>query len=284
MPVPEKIDAHQHFWQISRGDYDWMTDEAAEIRHDILPSDLAPLIARQGITGTVAVQAAATVAETEFLLGLAENAAFIKGVVGWVDLEDPAAPQTMDRLLHSPLFKGVRPMLQDIEDTDWIARPQVAANLAAMADRGLRLDALVLPRHLDVLAAVAADLPELAIVIDHCAKPEIAGGADAGDAWRAGMARLASLPNLMCKISGLANEAGPGWNADRLAPVAAHVLQQFGADRVMWGSDWPVLNLAGDYNRWCAISEQLFASLSATDRAAVYGGTATRFYGLERDQ
>lgn len=284
MAAPLKIDAHQHFWQISRGDYDWMTDDVAEIRHDILPDDLAPLIARQGITGTVAVQAAATVAETEFLLALARKSGFIKGVVGWVDLEDADAPQTMDCLMQSPFFKGVRPMLQDIEDTNWISRPKVVANLAAMADRGLRMDALVLPRHLDVLAEVAAGLPELAIVIDHCAKPEIAGGSDAGDSWREGMARLAKLPNLMCKVSGLANEAGTGWNAGWLEPAVAHVLLQFGADRVMWGSDWPVLNLAGNYQQWCAVSEQLFAGLSERDRSAILGGTAFRFYGLELDQ
>lgn len=284
MAAPIKIDAHQHFWQISRGDYDWMTDEVAEIRHDILPADLSPLIACQEISGTVAVQAAATVAETEFLLGLAGKSGFIKGVVGWIDLEDADAPQTMDRLMQSPFFKGVRPMLQDIEDTNWISRPKVVANLAAMANRGLRMDALVLPRHLDVLAKVAAGLPELAIVIDHCAKPEIAGGSDAGDSWREGMARLAKLPNLMCKVSGLANEAGTGWNAGWLEPAVAHVMQQFGADRVMWGSDWPVLNLVGDYQQWCAVSEQLFAGLSERDRSAILGGTAIRFYGLELDQ
>ena len=284
MVEPVKIDAHQHFWQISRGDYDWMTDDVADIRHDILPSDLSSLIDRHGITGTVVVQAAATVAETEFLLGLAERTNFIKGVVGWVDLEDADASQTLDRLMQSTAFKGVRPMLQDIEDSNWISQPKVMANLAALAERGLRLDALVVPRHLKVLAQVAKELPELAIVIDHCAKPVIADGADAGDAWRDGMARLAEFPNLMCKISGLANEAGPGWGTEQLQPVVDHVLGQFGADRVMWGSDWPVLNLFGDYERWRATSAQLLQGCSEQDRAAIYGGTAVKFYGLEFDE
>lgn len=142
------------------------------------------------------------------------------------------------------------------------------------------MDALIVPRHLDVLARVAERLPGLPIVIDHCAKPAIAGGADAGDAWRKGMAHLASFPNLHCKISGLANEAGPGWNAEWLKPVVDHVLHHFEPRRTMWGSDWPVLDLAGDYDRWCDVSDVLLEGLSEDDRAAVHGGTATRFYGL----
>ncbi|WP_299150151.1 amidohydrolase family protein [uncultured Tateyamaria sp.] len=281
MSVCPKIDAHQHFWQISRGDYDWMTDAVADIRHDILPANLSGLLAQHEIAGTVVVQAAATVAETEFLLGLAKDTPFIKGVVGWVDLADPTCPVVLDRLMASPVFKGVRPMLQDIEDTDWISRPTVRTNLTALADRGLRLDALVVPRHLDVLACVAADLPQLPIVIDHCAKPVIADGADAGETWRGNMARLAALPNLMCKLSGLANEAGPGWSAATLQPIVDHVVKHFGPERIMWGSDWPVLNLAGDYAQWCAVSDQLVADLSDQDKANIYGATATRFYGLE---
>ena len=139
MAPSQRIDAHQHFWQIDRGDYAWMTDEVAAIRHDILPPDLEPLLEQHEIVGTVVVQAAATVAETEFLLSLAEKTNFIKGGVGWVDLEDEAAALTLQRLGKSPAFTGVRPMLQDIEDTGWIARPQVLSNLAKVAENGLRL-------------------------------------------------------------------------------------------------------------------------------------------------
>ncbi len=283
MSRPQQIDAHQHFWQIARGDYTWMTDHVAAIRHDILPDDLKPLLARQEIAGTVVVQAADSIAETEFLLGLADQNSFIKGVVGWVDMEDPNTPHTLDRLMQHKDFKGVRPMLQDIEDTDWIARPQVMDNLAAVSARGLRLDALIVPRHLQVLAQVAGQLPDLPIVIDHCAKPVIAGGADAGQDWRDGMARMAALPNVMCKISGLANEVGPDWNIMPLHPVVDHVLAQFGADRIMWGSDWPVLNLVGDYDHWRSISAQLLSAVSDADRAAIFGGTAIKFYGLDMD-
>ena len=260
MSTSPKIDAHQHFWQISRGDYDWMTDGVADIRRDTLPADLSPLLAKHDIAGTVVVQAAATIAETEFLLRLAKDTPFIKGVVGWVDLEDPACPSVLDHLMVSSVFKGVRPMLQDIEDTNWILRPTVMANLAAIAERGL---------------------PHLPIAIDHCAKPVIAGGADAVNTWRDGMARLAALPNTRCKISGLVNEAGPGWNAQSILDVVTYVVDHFGSNRTMWGSDWPVLNLAGDCAQWRAVSDTLFADLNDLDKADIYGGTATRFYGLE---
>ncbi|WP_018689276.1 amidohydrolase family protein [Ahrensia kielensis] len=282
MPQIAKIDAHQHFWQISRGDYTWMTDDIADIRHDILPKDLEPILARHAITGTVVVQAAATIAETEFLIGLAAQNSFIKGVVGWVDLDDENAPDVMKQLSQAPILKGVRPMLQDIPDTNWIKRPQVIKNLHALANQGLRLDALVVPRHLDVLADIAQQIPNLPIVIDHCAKPVIANGADAGNAWRDGMAKLALLPNVFCKISGLANEAGPHWNAAQLQPIIDHVISHFSAKRVMWGSDWPVLNLAGDYDQWRSVSDQLLSNVSQTDRDEIYGRTAARFYALEQ--
>ena len=275
------IDAHQHFWQIARGDYHWMNDEVAAIRHDILPSDLAPHLRRHNIDGTVVVQAAATMAETEFLISLSSQASFIKGIVGWVDLEDKDVGLSLDRLAANPVFKGVRPMLQDIDDNSWILRSSVLAGLEQVARRGLRYDALVLPRHLDVLAVMAERLPDLPIVIDHCAKPVISGGGDPGAAWRDGIAQLATLPNIFCKISGLANEAGPGWNADRLAPVVDHILSVFGPSRVMWGSDWPVLNLAGHYDSWRDVTRQLLRHLSPDARRAIYGGTAVEFYGLD---
>ncbi len=284
MSNPKVVDAHQHFWQISRGDYDWMTDEVADIRHDILPSDLEPHLERHGIDGTVLVQAAGTVAETEFMIRLSEQASFIKGVVGWVDLEDDNVAETLKRLSQHRILKGVRPMLQDIEDTNWIVRPQVLTALDYVAESGRRLDALILPRHLDVLATVAKHLPHLPIVIDHCAKPEIAQQADPGNAWRDGMAQLASFSNVRCKISGLANEAGPGWSADRLSHVVEHVYSIFGPTRLMWGSDWPVLNLAGDYAQWRSVSADLFGDLPADAQASIYGATAIDFYGLDDPQ
>ena len=281
MPVSQRIDAHQHFWKIARGDYDWMGDEVAAIRRDILPADLAPSLAHHNITGTVVVQAAATVAETEFLLTLAQEAPFIKGVVGWVDLADTRVTEDLDRLQEHRVFKGVRPMLQDIEDTHWITQPVVLENLAILARRGLRLDALITPRHLPVLLEVAQKVPNLPIVIDHCAKPEIAFSAEPGQMWRDGITQLARCPQVYCKLSGLANEAGPDWTAEKLRPTVDHVLNIFGPRRLMWGSDWPVLNLAGDYDAWSSAAETLLGQLPDDDQAEVFGRIAARFYDLE---
>lgn len=281
MPSTIHIDAHQHFWHIARGDYDWMDDSVAAIRHDIMPNDLKPHLEAHEINGTVVVQAAATVAETRFILQLADNTDFIKGAVGWVDLENAEAANTLDRLIVSPYFKGIRPMLQDIADTNWILQPAIIANLKEVAKRGLRLDALITPRHLEVILQLSEKLPQLQIVIDHCAKPDFTKDKDAQIMWCGGMTKLAKQPNVMCKISGLANEAGPDWNSDKLKPYIDHVIEAFGTSRLMWGSDWPVLNLVGDYARWQEVSAELLKDLSDQERAAIYGSNAIKFYDLK---
>ncbi len=272
-----RIDAHQHFWKIARGDYFWMDDTVAPIRRDIGPADISAHLAAAGIAGTVAVQAAPTVDESLYLLSLAEDHAFIRGVVGWIDLTSDVAPQ-IDRLSH-PAFRGIRPMLQDIEETDWILRDDVLRGLRAVADAGLRFDALVTPRHLDALKTLVETLPDLPVVIDHSAKP-VFDGTDPGDDWRRWLASLARHDQVFCKLSGLANEFGPGWSAATLRPTFEHVLECFGPERLMWGSDWPVLDLAGDYPTWFGAARDLAAGLSADENAALFGGTAIRFYGL----
>lgn len=274
------VDAHQHFWKIDRGDYVWMDDSVAAIRKDILPGDLIPHAKACDVQATVAVQAAPSVAETDFLLELSRDYSLIKGVVGWVDLDDSSAIGDLRRLAGNPLFKGIRPMLQDIADPNWILKPAVLAKLAILADMDLTLDALITPRHFHAIAGVAAALPRLKIVIDHCAKP-VFNGTDPGENWRTEMARLASHPQIFCKLSGLANEHGPGWSADRLRPVFAHVLSVFGPDRLMWGSDWPVLDLAGDYANWFETARSLAAGLSQKENLSLFSGTAMRFYKLE---
>lgn len=274
------IDAHQHFWQIDRGDYSWMDDSVAAIRRDYLPSELQQLSAPLNVSGTVAVQAAPTVAETQFLLTLADSNPSIQGVVGWVDLANKDALDRLDALSSNPRFKGVRPMLQDIEDTHWLLQPNVLKALQHVTAMGLSLDALVTPRHLPVLLELSQQLPELSIVIDHCAKPVIDQGHDSSDAWRDGMARLAESKNIYCKLSGLANEYGGGWSADNLRPVYSHVLQCFGSERLMWGSDWPVLELMGTYPDWLAAAQDLTASLPHAEQQSIFAGAATRFYRL----
>ncbi|WP_372803911.1 amidohydrolase family protein [Paracoccus seriniphilus] len=276
-----KIDAHQHYWQISRGDYAWMDDSVAPIRRDHGPDDLDPLRRAAGIAGSVVIQAADSIAETRYLLGLAAVTPSILGVVGWVDLAAADAGRHLVALSHNPLFKGVRPMLQDIDWTEWVLQKQVLDNLAHLADLGLRMDALITPRHLPVIDELARQLPQLPIVIDHCAKPVFAKTRRMQADWLAGISSLAGHDSIMCKLSGLITEHGPGWNADTLRPAYRHVLDCFGAQRLMWGSDWPVLNLQGNYASWHDCAEQLTAGLNEDDRAAIFGGTAAQFYGLD---
>jgi L-fuconolactonase len=275
----QRIDSHQHVWRLSRGDYGWLTPDLGPLYRDVEPAELAPLLARHGISGTVLVQAAETEAETRFLLELAESTPFVRAVVGWTDLEDPDAPCRIATLAQHPRLKGLRPMLQDLDDDGFILRDAVQPALAAMQHHGLRLDALVRPRHLPAIARLRAGHPGLSIVIDHAAKPDIAGGDFAG--WRADLAKVAADGLTCCKLSGLITEAGPGWSVERLRPVADTVLDLFGPERVMWGSDWPVLTLAASYDAWVSATDLLLASLDAASRDAILGGTAARFYGLE---
>lgn len=271
-----KIDAHQHFWRLARGDYGWLTPALAAIHRDFGPGDLAPLLAARGVAATILVQAAPTEAETAFLLDLARAAPFVAGVVGWTELAAPDAPERVARLAADPLLVGLRPMVQDIADDDWLLRPDLAPGFAAMARHGLVLDALVLPRHLPRLLAVAERHSDLAIVVDHLAKPPIREGRL--EPWRADMAALAARPNLWCKLSGLATEAAAGWTPADLAPYADAALAAFGPSRTLWGSDWPVVELAGGYGAWWAATEALLAGLDEAAREAVLGGSAARLY------
>lgn len=274
-PAP-RIDAHQHFWRISRGDYGWLTPALGSIYRDFSPEDLAPLLGGAGIDRTILVQAAPSVAETEFLLETANNTPFVAGVVGWVDFTAPSAYATINRLAANPLLVGLRPMIHDIADPDWMLRLELSAALQAMQSHGLVFDALVRPPHLSRLLALADRYPRLAIVIDHGAKPRIADGIL--DPWRADITALAARGNLHCKLSGLVTEAGSGWDAERLRPYSDHLIASFGPSRLMFGSDWPVCTLAASYPEWLATAEVLCGGLSPENRAAIFGGTAQRVY------
>ncbi|EIM77464.1 amidohydrolase 2 [Nitratireductor aquibiodomus RA22] len=273
-----RIDAHQHFWKLSRGDYGWLTPELSAIYRDFLPDDLKPLMEAEGIDGTVLVQAAPSDAETDFMLSLADENAFIRGVVGWVDFESPDAPARIAELAAHPRFKGLRPMIQDIPDPDWMLRPQLNAAFRALIDHGLVFDALVLPRHLKNLAVLVDRYPEMTVVIDHCAKPDIASGAM--ENWAEDMASLAKRQQVSCKLSGLVTEAGEGWDREKLQPYADHVLTVFGPGRVIWGSDWPVCTLAASYSDWCEATAALLQRFDAADWEAILGANAGRIYGL----
>ena len=276
-----RIDAHQHFWRLAAREGAWPPPELAAIYRDFLPADLEDLLRRSGVAATVLVQSLPSEADTRFMLDLADRHDFIAAVVGWVDLKSPDAPGRIAAMAAHPKLRGLRPMLQDLDDDGWIDDPALAPAVAAMLRHGLRLDALVLPRHLPALLAFARRYPALPIVIDHLAKPDMSGAPHGPDSqWRKDIDSLAAQPQVECKLSGMVTEAGPGWTVARLAPFAHHVLGAFGPQRVMWGSDWPVLRLASDYAAWMAASEALLAHLTPQERDAVFGLNASRFYGI----
>jgi L-fuconolactonase len=228
----------------------------------------------------VLVQSQPNDADSDWLIALAGASEGVGAVVAWADLRAPDAGRRLAALAASPKVRGVRPMLQDLPP-DWILHPSCRAALSAMADFGLVLDALIRPRHLSAIATLAASLPALTIVVDHAAKPDLAGGDPAMLAmWKATIAALARHPNVVCKLSGLVTEAGPDWTAERLRPAVGHLLACFGAERLIWGSDWPVVLLAADYAEWLATAESLLARLPAAARAAVFGGNAARVYRI----
>jgi len=275
-----RVDAHHHVWQLARGDYGWLTPKLAPIYRDFALDDLRPLLAAAQIDATVLVQAAPAVAETEFMLAVAaQSAGLVRGVVGWIDLAAADAAAVAARLARNPLLKSMRPMLQDLPDPQWILRADVDRALAALPALGLRFDALVTPRELPALAAMIERHPDLRVVIDHGAKPPIASGEL--EPWANAIAKLARHPQVCCKVSGLVTEAAPDWNVQALAPCVAHLLACFGAKRLMWGSDWPVVDLAGGYVRWRNATDALLADLTEDERTAILGGTARAFYGLD---
>lgn len=272
-----RIDAHQHFWRLADRGGAWPPPQLATIHRDFAPHDLAPLLREHGIDRTVLVQSLPSEADTRWMLDLAERHPFIGAVVGWTDLKAPDAPERIAALAAHPALRGLRPMLQELDD-DWIADPALDPAVAAMRRHALAFDALVLPRHLPALLAFAGRHPGLPIVIDHIAKPAIGAGGTAQ--WRDDIAALAALPNVHCKLSGIVTEAGKSWTVEGIRPYAAHVLESFGAERVLWGSDWPVLDLAADYGRWLAASEALLARLDGPARQAIFGANAARFYRI----
>ena len=277
-----RIDAHQHYWQPLRGDYDWMPMDNPVLARAYAPADLSPSLTAAGIDATVLVQAAATIQETEYMLGLADATPGIAKVVGWIDFEQPDDRAHLERLARHPKFAGVRPMIQDIPDVDWMLREEVQWGFQAVADLGLTFDALGFPPHLDNFLTILTRYPAMRVVVDHCMKPQIADHSDeAFRVWANGMAAIASQTGAFCKLSGLVTEATEDWTVEDLRPYAAHVLEVFGPDRVMWGSDWPVCRLRAEYDRWLAAAEALTADLNTAERARVFGGTAAEFYGID---
>lgn len=268
------IDSHQHFWQVGRFDYPWMS--GGILCRDYLPADLAPIIQTNR---TVLVQASNSVAESKWLLELANTNSFIAGVVGWVDLMSPEINTQLDELCADPKFKGVRHLVESEPDDDWLVRPAVLEGLKQLSARGLSYDLLVHTRHLKYVPRVAESCPELALVIDHLAKPPIARGEITE--WSRSLQPLARYPNLHCKLSGLVTEANwDSWKTDDLRPYVETALDYFGPDRMMFGSDYPVCLLAASYERVLDSFQQILKSLSDAYRDKIFSQNAEKFYRL----
>ncbi|WP_270728244.1 amidohydrolase family protein [Shimia sp. Alg240-R146] len=250
------IDAHQHFWKLDRGDYSWLKPEFTALYRDFEPHDLRPLLDAAEVDGTIAVQAADTEAETRFLLSLADQHEWIVGVVGWTDLEADDASAAIANLAQRGKLVGLRPMIQDIADDAWMLKESLRPAIRSMVEHDLTFDALVHPRHLDHLATFLNRYPDLRVVIDHGAKPDIGGQRFEG--WAEKLSAIADRQNVFCKLSGLVTEAATNWQPSDLAPYISHIEQIFGPDRTLFGSDWPVLNLASDYASWKEIADKSF--------------------------
>jgi L-fuconolactonase len=268
----QRVDAHVHIWRYDPGEYFWI-DPGQVIGRDYTLADLHPLLA--DVTAIILVQAAPSEAETDRLLRAGAADGLVRGVVGWIDLAAPNAPDRIAAMAATPLLKGLRPMLGFIEETGWILRPDVRRALSAMGRHGLRLDVPARVRHLPLLPELAQRHPDLAMVIDHGAKPAITRGGF--QPWADDIARVARETRMSCKLSGLVNEARPGWRPDDLRRYVDHLLACFGPERLMWGSDWPVVDLAGGLPRWREAARGLLPD-EALD--ATLGGTAAAFYGL----
>jgi L-fuconolactonase len=275
------IDSHHHLWKVSRGDYHWMTPQMTVLARDYLIEDLQPLLRKSSVGRTVLVQAAQTEAETDFLLDLASGSDFIAGVTGWLDLADPGFPQRLARYRLHPKFIAVRPMLQDISDDAWILRPVVLKNLSHLAELRFPFEFLTYPRHLPHVVRALEETPGLHAVVDHLSKPPIASGEI--EPWASLISRVADFPNVHCKLSGMVTEADHArWCPDSLAPYVHHVIDIFGVDRLMFGSDWPVCRLAAEYGEVVnALRTILNARLGPYEIESIFRCNAERFYALE---
>ena len=275
------IDAHQHYWRVQRADYGWLKPELGALYRDFEPADFDAACDGRGIVGTVLVQAAATEAETQFLLQLALAHPSVAGVVGWVDFEAADVARRLAALIGqgAGLLRGLRPMVQDMPDDRWLTRPAIDPAFDSLIACNLTFDALVRPIHLPALIRRLERHPDLRIVLDHCGKPDIAraGFRD----WAAQISQLAESTCACCKLSGLLTEAPPDASAADLGRYVEHVIACFGTDRILWGSDWPVLTLRASYDRWLDMALGLVRRYAPGREQAIFSDNAIRFYGLE---
>ena len=275
-----RIDSHQHFWHYSSDTHSWISEDERAIRRDFLPNDLKPELDRHHIDGCVAVQASQSEQETKFLLDLAARYDFIFGVVGWVDLR---SEHLEDRLVYYdqfPKLVGMRHIVQDEPDLNFLLRPEFVRGVRLLSAYHLTYDILIYENQLPIAAKFAAKLPETRLVLDHLAKPKIAK--QERSAWQANIRSLAALPQVYCKLSGMVTEADwTHWQPDDLTPYLDTVVEAFGVDRLMYGSDWPVCLLAASYHKVIESIDQYFRSFSSEEREKIYGKNAINFYQLK---
>jgi L-fuconolactonase len=278
-----KIDSHQHFWRYDAVRDAWITDSMAVLKRDFLPEDLGVELTTNGIDASVAVQADPSESETKFLLGLAEKCSRIAGVVGWVNLLSPRVGERLEYFSHFPRLRGFRHIAQAEPDDGFLAREEFVKGVAALSTFGFTYDILIYPRQLPAAIDLVARLPKQHFVIDHCAKPEIRSGKM--EPWTRQMREIAKNKNVFCKVSGLVTEADwKHWKAVDFKPYLDVVFDAFGAERLMFGSDWPVCLLAGMYREGKQLIEDYVKGFSPADNAKVFGGNAARFYGLQTGQ
>jgi L-fuconolactonase len=275
------IDAHQHFWNLEKHAYPWLDASLAPICRTIEADELEPLLRRAGVDKTVIVQAANSYEDTAYMLRTAEEREWVGGVVGWVPLNIPEiADKKLREFSKNPYFKGVRHLIHDEKDPDWLVRDSVLEGLKLLASYRMTFDVVaVFPDHLKHVPTIAERVPELKIVIDHLAKPPIKE--KQMGTWAEQLARAAEYPNVYAKVSGLNTAADPeNWSADDLKPYIEFAAEKFGARRLMFGSDWPVANLAGDYLKVWEETNKAVAHFPAEDIARIFGGTAAEFYSI----
>ena len=276
-----RIDSHQHFWTYAPNEYYWMTEEKSALRRDFLPPDINPLLAGNRIDGTVVVQARQSLEETRWLLELSDRFPYVKAVVGWVDLCSPEVDRQLERIAAHPRLSGVRHLIQDEPDDAYFLRPDFLRGLGALARHGLRYDICIYERQLPATIEAVSRFPVQPFVLDHIGKPRIKE--HSLEPWATNIRRLASLPNVCCKLSGLVTEADwIEWQPSDLTPYLDVVLDAFGPDRLMFGSDWPVCTLAAPYDRVLAIIAEYVSALSTDEQNQIMGETAWRFYGLKQ--
>ena len=277
--MAEKIDAHHHLWRYSSAEYGWIDDRMGALRRDFLPADLDTEAQAAGIAGAVAVQARQTLEETAWLLSLAEESSFLQGVVGWAPIASEHFPAELERLRSHKKLKGLRHVIQDEPDPDFINRPDFNRGISALRGSGLMYDILIFDGHLPAAATFVDRHPNQIFVLDHMGKPKIREGAI--EPWRSRIMELARRENVYCKLSGLVTEAD--WAMSSEAGLRVYVeiaLSAFGPRRMMVGSDWPVCLLATTYRGWFEIVDRLIAALTAGERERILGGTAMEAYGL----